>query len=389
MDETRVRGLLELAAAATEEPPSRVDVELARSRARRKLRWRRASLAGASAAAVVAVVVAAVAVPGSHGAAPGRGRAPEAHAQIIAPRQFSLVSPYAAFGWLPPGDSLDGGTLSPSNVYLTAGPGPSWALTVYTAGFCNLTSAQVLRQLGQSQRPRLNCANSAGGTVYPVTSVAAAQVDGHTAFWTMKHVYLIWQYADNGWAALAPPKSAGTRTAIKVASEVSYGAAGFPGRVPGAACQHAGRVDARLRPLCSGLGGAARQRVPVDRDRPRSGLAHVDHGPRHAGQLLLLLPRRAVHSADDQRLPGDRQTTCRLRTGMLRCSRSARRTRMGSWCSCPRTADTRRRTPSASSGATCGSSGRTRQAGPVSRSAEPGQERYPADRLCHSSASSP
>ena len=208
MDETRVRGLLELAAAATEEPPSRVDVELARSRARRKLRWRRASLAGASAAAVVAVVVAAVAVPGSHGAAPGRGRAPEAHAQIIAPRQFSLVSPYAAFGWLPPGDSLDGGTLSPSNVYLTAGPGPSWALTVYTAGFCNLTSAQVLRQLGQSQRPRLNCANSAGGTVYPVTSVAAAQVDGHTAFWTMKHVYLIWQYADNGWAALAPPREA-------------------------------------------------------------------------------------------------------------------------------------------------------------------------------------
>lgn len=142
------------------------------------------------------------------------------------------MSPYAAFGWLPPGDSLDGGTLSPSNVYLTAGPGPSWALTVYTAGFCNLTSAQVLRQLGQSQRPRLNCANSAGGTVYPVTSVAAAQVDGHTAFWTMKHVYLIWQYADNGWAALAPPKSAGTRTAIKVASEVSYGAAGSPVEYP-------------------------------------------------------------------------------------------------------------------------------------------------------------
>ena len=68
--------------------------------------------------------------------------------------------------------------------------------------------------------------------MYPVTSVAAAQVDGHTAFWTMKHVYLIWQYADNGWAALAPPKSAGTRTAIKVASEVSYGAAGSPVEYP-------------------------------------------------------------------------------------------------------------------------------------------------------------
>jgi hypothetical protein len=232
MDETRVRGLLELAAAATEEPPSRVNLEFARSRGRRKLRWRRASLAGASAAAVVAVVAAAVAVPGSHGAAPGRGRAPEAHAQVIAPRQFSLVSPYAAFGWLPPGDSLDGGTLSPNNVYLTAGPGPSWALTVYSAGFCNLTSAQVLRQLGQSQQPQLNCANSAGGTVYPVTSVAAARVDGHTAFWTAKHVYLIWQYARHGWAALEPSRSAAARTAIKVASEVSYGAAGSPVEYP-------------------------------------------------------------------------------------------------------------------------------------------------------------
>jgi hypothetical protein len=231
MDETRVRGLLELAAAGQEQP-SRVDVEFARSRGRRKLLWRRASLAGASAAAVVAVIVAAVAVPGSHGAAPGRGKAPEAHAQLIAPRQFSLVSPYAAFGWLPPGDSFDGGTLSPSNVYLTAGPGPSWALTVYSAGFCNLTSAQVLRQLGQNQRPQLVCSDSDSGSVYPVTSVAAAQVDGRTAFWTAKHVYLIWQYARHGWAALEPSRSAAARTAIKVASEVSYGAAGSPVEYP-------------------------------------------------------------------------------------------------------------------------------------------------------------
>jgi hypothetical protein len=231
MDETRVRGLLELAAAG-QELPSRVDVELARSRGRRKLRWRRAGLAGASAAAVVAVIVAAAVVPGSGGAAPGRGRAAEAHAQVIAPRQFSLVSPYAAFGWLPPGDSLAGGTLSPNNVYLTAGPHSAWALSVYTAGFCNLTTEQVLRQLGQSRQPQLNCANSAGGAVYPVTSVATAQVDGHTAFWTAKHVYLIWQYARHGWAALEPSRSAAARTAIKVASEVSYGAAGSPVEYP-------------------------------------------------------------------------------------------------------------------------------------------------------------
>jgi hypothetical protein len=231
MDETRVRGLLELAAAG-QELPSRVDVELARSRGRRKLRWRRASLAGASAAAVVAVIVAATVVPGSGGAGPGRGKAPEAHTQVIAPRQFSLSSPYAAFGWLPPGDSLDAGTLTPSNVYLTAGPGSSWALTVYTAGFCNLTSAQVLHRLGQNQHPQLVCSDSSSGTVYPVTRVAAAQVDGHTAFWTAKHGYLVWQYAHHAWASLAPPRHAVTRTVINVASEVSYGAAGSPVEYP-------------------------------------------------------------------------------------------------------------------------------------------------------------
>ena len=99
MDEARVRGLLELA-AATEAPPSRVDVELARGRGRRKLR-RRATLAGAPAVAVIAVLVAALAVSGSGGAAPGRGKAPATHGQVAAPRRFSLLSPYAAFGWLP------------------------------------------------------------------------------------------------------------------------------------------------------------------------------------------------------------------------------------------------------------------------------------------------
>jgi hypothetical protein len=232
MDETRVRGLLALAAAATEEPPSRVDVELARSQGRRKLWWRRASMAGASAAAVVAVLVGAVAVSGSGGAAPGRGRAAEAPARVIAPRQFSLVSPYAAFGWLPPGVSLDGGTLSPTNVYLTAGPGPSWALTVYSPGFCNLTSAQVLRQLGRHKHPQIVCSDSGSGSVYPVTTVAAARVDGHAAFWTAKHGYLIWQYAHGSWASLAPPRSAAADVAIKVAGEVSYGAAGSPVEYP-------------------------------------------------------------------------------------------------------------------------------------------------------------
>jgi hypothetical protein len=231
MDETRVRGLLEMAAAG-EEPPSRVDVGLARSRARRKLRWRRAGLAGASAAAIAAVLVGAVAVSGSGGTAPGRGKAPEVHAQVIAPRQFSLVSPYAAFGWLPPGDSLAGGTLSPNDVYLTAGPGVSWALTVYSAGFCDLTSGQVLRQPAHHRQTQLNCANSAGGSVYPLTGVAGAQVDGHPAFWTARHLYLVWQYAHDAWASLAPARSAAAGVAIKVASAIGYGAPGSPVEYP-------------------------------------------------------------------------------------------------------------------------------------------------------------
>jgi hypothetical protein len=230
MDEARVRGLLELA-AATEAPPPRVDVELARSRGRRKLRWRRASLAVAPAVAVIAVLAAAVAVSGSGGAAPGLGKVPAAHGQVTPPQRFSLQSPYATFGWLPPGESLDGGTIGPATVYLTAGPSVSWALTAYVAGFCNLTSEQVLRQLGQHHQSQLTCASAAGGSVYGITS-PAPRVDGHAAFWTTSHTYLVWQYADRSWAALAPPKSAAAGVVIKVAGNVRYGAAGSPVKFP-------------------------------------------------------------------------------------------------------------------------------------------------------------
>jgi hypothetical protein len=230
MDEARVRRLLELA-AATEAPPSQVDVELARSQGRRKRQWRRAGRAGGAAVAVIAVVVAAVAVSGSGGAAPGRGETPAAHGQVTAPRRFSLLSPYAAFGWLPPGESLGGGTISPAEIYLTAGPSASWALTVYVAGFCNLTSEQVLRQLNQHQQPQLDCADPAGGTVYPVIS-AAPHVDGHAAFWTAGHTYLVWQYAHRSWAALGTPKNAAPGVVTKVAGHVRYGVAGSPVKFP-------------------------------------------------------------------------------------------------------------------------------------------------------------
>jgi len=230
MDETRVRGLLQRAAAG-QEPPSRVDVELARSRGRRKLRWRRAGLAGASAAAVVAVAVAAVAIPGSHGAAPGRGKVPQAHGPATAPSRFNPLRPYATFGWLPAGESLEQGTTSPSGVQLTAGTGPAWQLQVYVAGFCDLTSGQLRRQLVRDQLAQLGCRHAGVGAVYQVTSVAT-RVDGHTAFWTAGQDYLIWQYANHGWAALASPTRAAARVMLKVARGVRYGTAGPPIKFP-------------------------------------------------------------------------------------------------------------------------------------------------------------
>jgi hypothetical protein len=231
MDEAKIRGLLELAAGG-EERPSRVDVEFARGQGRRKLRWRRASLAGASAAAVVAVAV-AVAVPGSggvaHGGAPhGHGKAPETHGPVAAPSRFDPLRPYATFGWLPAGESLAQGTTSTNDVDLTAGTGPAWELKVYAAGFCGLTSGQVLRRLGLHQQPQLDCSKSVNGAVYQVTSVAAARVDGHTAFWTANQTYLIWQYANHGWAALTSPIRDASSVALKVARRVRYGAAGPP-----------------------------------------------------------------------------------------------------------------------------------------------------------------
>jgi hypothetical protein len=231
MDETSVRGLLQRAAAG-QEPPSRVDVGLARSRGRRKLRWRRAGLAGAAAAAVVAVAVAAVVVPGSRGDSPGRGKVPEAHGPVTAPSHFNPVRPYATFGWLPAGESLAYATASTNDVDLTAGTGPAWELKAYAAGFCDLTSAQVLRRLRLHQQPQLDCSRAVNGAAYQLTSVAAARVDGHAAFWTADQTYLIWQYANHGWAVLTSPIKDASSVALKVARGVRYGAAGPPIKFP-------------------------------------------------------------------------------------------------------------------------------------------------------------
>jgi hypothetical protein len=209
MIESQVRTLF--AEIADGEPvPSRVDVQLARRRGRARLRWRRACVAGTSVLAVAAVAALAV------GVGPVRPGPGPVTAGAAAPRQFNPLVPYISFGWLPAGESLDQGGITPTESYVDAGPqgDPEWTLGVYARGQCHFT-VNVL-----------NCP----GAKLPI-SQRAPDVAGHRAFWA--GIDLFWQYARGGWARLsipAPNLSAVLHSkedlagkALKIASHVRYG----------------------------------------------------------------------------------------------------------------------------------------------------------------------
>jgi hypothetical protein len=209
MIESQVRALF--AEIADGEPvPSRVDVQLARRRGRARLRWRRACVAGTS---VLAVAAAAALAVGVGPVRPGPG--PVA-AGPAAPRQFNPLVPYISFGWLPAGESLDQGGITPTESFIDAGPqgDPEWTLGVYARGQCHFAASG------------LNCP----GAKLPI-SQRAPDVAGHRAFWA--GIDLVWQYARGGWARLsipAPDLSAVLHSkedlagkALKIASHVRYG----------------------------------------------------------------------------------------------------------------------------------------------------------------------
>src|ERR1700683_4511599 len=231
MDEDKARALLELAADAdADAPPTRVDIELARSRGRTGLRWRPACLASPPVLLVVAVILVAAVPFGTGGpAANRRATDPAAPSRVTPPRQFNPLIPYVAFGWLPRRDPLNGGQLASTSAYLTAGPSNVWALTAYSAGRCDLTSEQVLRQLRRHRRPELNCVvTSTSGWTGEVISVAPP-VDGHLAFWTRARSSLVWQYARGSWATLSRPRGpSALRDAVKVADHIRYAVATKP-----------------------------------------------------------------------------------------------------------------------------------------------------------------
>ena len=252
MVESQVRALFS-AIASSEPGASQVDTQLAHRRGRARLRWRRAGVAGAPVAAAVAVAAVVLAVGA---AAPHRPTGP-ANTGPSAPRQFSVLAPYLSFGWLPAGVSLVEGGTGRQMVWQTAGrrlDSPfTWSVSVDAAGKCHITTARsgshassAVPQPGPSIPPgtkELKCSTPAQkGYPIPITGRAPA-VSGHHAFWGGYYAlrsesirYLVWQYARNGWAEITLPlirndpakQAAAQRDAIKVASQIQYGAATPP-----------------------------------------------------------------------------------------------------------------------------------------------------------------
>ena len=256
MVESQVRALFS-AIASSEPGASQVDTQLAHRRGRARLRWRRAGVAGAPVAAAVAVAAVVLAVGA---AAPHRPTGP-ANTGPSAPRQFNVLAPYLSFGWLPPGIALVEGGTGRQLVWLTAahklGPGldwspvTDWSVNVDAAGKCHFATAPPSTRASTAPQPpsippgtkELKCSTPAQkGYPIPITGRAPA-VSGHHAFWGGYYAlrsesirYLVWQYARNGWAEITLPlirndpakQAAAQRDAIKVASQIQYGAATPP-----------------------------------------------------------------------------------------------------------------------------------------------------------------
>src|ERR1022692_2760606 len=226
MSEKALRAQLEQL-AGTDAPPPRVDVGLARSRGRRRLRWRRTGMSSASVAAIAAVAFVAGGL-----IQPSSGRVNPTVAFGATPGSFNPLIQYAAFGWLPGGGKVLGGAFELDDQQLLAGqpahPGnPQWQLIIYARGRCALSSTQVLQRLAHGHHPALRCTTSISstgvhfGSFGPVTSREPA-VNGHLAF--NYSGSLAWEYAPGRWAVLdGNHVHPGARVMIRIAERVRYG----------------------------------------------------------------------------------------------------------------------------------------------------------------------
>jgi hypothetical protein len=231
MDEAGARALMERL-SATEQPPSRVDIGLARQRGSTLLRRRRWALAGAPllAAGTVAALVLGI------GAIAGGGGAPRIPPVPSAPalrHPFNPLAPYAAFGWLPKGVPRNvnstGSTLAQVQLAVGSAAEGNYSLTAWARGACNLDAAQVRAGLRRKHHPMLNCEDAVIGWAANLSRAAPA-VGGRPAFWFEGHM-LAWEYARHAWATLyvfrrgTPIPAA---TIIKIAAHVRFAATTKP-----------------------------------------------------------------------------------------------------------------------------------------------------------------
>jgi hypothetical protein len=231
MDEAGARALMERL-SATEQPPSRVDIGLARQRGGTLLRRRRWALAGApllAAGAVMALVLGIGAITGGGGGP----RIPPAPSAPAIRHPFNPLAPYAAFGWLPKGVphnvNSTGSTLAQLQLAVGSPAKGQFSLTAWTRGACNLDAAQVRAGLRRQHHPMLNCEDAVNGWGANLSRPAPA-VGGHPAFWFYGHM-LAWEYARHAWATLYVSRH-GTpipaATIVKVAAHVRFAATAKP-----------------------------------------------------------------------------------------------------------------------------------------------------------------
>jgi hypothetical protein len=232
MDEAGARALMERL-SETEQPPSRVDIALARQRGGtllRRRRWGLASVPVLAAAVVVAVIPGIGAVPGGSRGPGIRPSRPAAAAHL----RFSPVAPYAAFGWLPHGIPLAASSpgSTPTQLQLTAGSAAKglFMLAVWAPAACNLDAAQVDAALVRHHHPLLNCTQDDGSGWAANLSRAAPAVAGRPGFWFDGHG-LAWEYAKRSWATLVVYRHGGAipnAAILKVAAHVRYAATAEP-----------------------------------------------------------------------------------------------------------------------------------------------------------------
>lgn len=235
MDEMGARALLERM-SVMEQPPSRVDIALARQRGAQRLRRRRwaAGVAPLLAAAAVAAVVAGTGALSRVASSGGGGTGPVSHARVAVPRHpFNPLAPYAAFGWLPKGDTRipSSPTSTLIQLQLTAGSAAKgrFMLTVWAPTTCNLGAAKARAALRAGHHPALDCEDTISGWAAELGRLAPA-VAGRPAFWFDGHE-LAWEYAPHAWATMFVYRRGAAipdATIVKVAAHVRYAATAKP-----------------------------------------------------------------------------------------------------------------------------------------------------------------